>query len=143
MKIKLKNGEKKELNEIDDIDFLKHYIREKFSEKINTLDANVKCKNNMDRLKMLISVIYDIKSFYNRGSFKKDVSDKYKTALCVYVMYGYNKESKNKIKKMLGYKKQTQVNLLNNKLRQLDLLHKDEINNRVSHLCDELKVLSK
>ena len=43
---------------------------------------------------------------------------------------------------VLGLKNDAQLNSINNELRNMGLMYKDEMNNRISHLCDELKYLS-
>lgn len=140
LKIKIQ-GVAQSLSEIDDIDVLKEYILKEKERHINSLNLNVSSENDIEELKLLISIFYEIKNHNKEKVVKNYIPEKFQTALCIYILYGYNKESKDKVKKVLGFTKQQQVNALNNNLRGIGLLYKDKMNNSISHLCDELKVI--
>lgn len=140
LKIKIE-GELKALSEIEDVNVLRDYIALEKSKHINSLNLNVKSETDIEELKLLISIFYEVRNHNKEKVVMKTISDKFKTALCVYMLYGYNKESKSTVKKMLGLREQSQINSLNNSLRKLELLYKDKMNNSISHVCDELKVI--
>lgn len=140
LKIKI-NNVSQSLSEIDDIDVLKEYILKEKERHINSLNINVSSENDIEELKLLISILYEIKNHNKDKLVKNYIPEKFKTALCIYILYGYNKEGKDKVKKVLGFTKQQQLNALNNNLRSIGLLYKDKMNNSISHLCDELKVI--
>lgn len=144
-KIFIKNteGKKVNLDKVKDIELLREEVRDFKSKHINTININYPTKSEMERVRFLISLVYEAKVFNNDTPIARKVTEKYKHALAIYIVYGYNTEAKEIVKESLGLKNDAQINTLNSELRERGLMVLDKRNQRISHLCDEFKYLSK
>lgn len=61
--------------------------------------------------------------------------------LVMYIKYGYNMESKEKLRIMFGETDMTNINSWNRELRSQGFIHKDTFNENLSHLNEDLQIV--
>ena len=139
--IKTEDGVKLNLDEVTDIEVLKNYIKAGIRSHIDTMEISVSPKNEIEKVRQMISILYEFMVLNDKRGV--NMPEKLKTALNIYLIYGYNKESKKIVMNTLNLKDITDVNAINHKLRNLGLLVQDTGNSRISHLCSEFQGLQK
>lgn len=80
--------------------------------------------------------------FITSGKGLKPLSSQLIRVLSIYVMYGYNRESKALAVEICQLKNANDINVLNKQLRDSGYIVKSFGNDRISHLNDDLKPLS-
>lgn len=80
--------------------------------------------------------------FITSGKGLKPLSSQLIRVLSIYVLYGYNRESKNLAVEICQLKNANDINVLNKQLRDAGYIVKSFGNDRISHLNEDLKPLS-
>lgn len=139
--IKTRDGERLDVDKVFDLEILRDYIKSGIKGHIDTMEISVTPKNEMEKVKQMISILYEFMILNDKRV--ASITEKLKTTLFIYLTYGYNRDSKKIVMDTLNLKDITDVNAINHKLRNLGLLVQDTGNSRISHLCDEFKGLQK
>lgn len=139
--MKDKSGNRVNVDEVSDIEVLREYVKDSIRNHIDTMEISVSPKNEMEKVRQMISILYEFMVLNDKRVV--NMPEKLKTALNIYLIYGYNKDSKRTVMDTLGLKDITDVNAINHKLRNLGLLVQDTGNSRISHLCTEFQGLQK
>jgi hypothetical protein len=74
-------------------------------------------------------------------SLNKVLRPKLIEMLVMYIKYGYNAESKEKLRIMFGEKDMTNINSWNRELRAQGFIHKDQFNENISFLDNDLQMI--
>jgi len=80
--------------------------------------------------------------FITSGKGLKPLSTQLIRVLSIYVLYGYNRDSKNLAVDICQLKNANDINVLNKQLRDAGYITKSFGNDRISHLNEDLKPLS-
>lgn len=100
---------------------------------------NINYTDKIDLIKKAIKVYACVDNMNRNGSF---LSERAINVLSFYIVYGYSKETKNKIKEVLGISTEN-LNQINSILTKNGFLIRSNFNFRVNKVCDDLNNLGR
>lgn len=99
----------------------------------------VTSKTPLDMLEKMLAIYSTYRTISGKGV--KTLRPQLLKILAVYVMYGYNRESKLLAVNYCGFKDERRIDGLNKELRDAGYIVKDRFKEHDSHLNDDLQVL--